>query len=152
MATIITRTFPIDPAALLPQITPDSEPFWSGLAEGQLKLQVCKGCSKARHPISPACPYCGSNQWEWREMSGEGSVFSYARFHRSYLPEFEDLMPYVVLSVQLAEGPRMFGRLVDRNVTPRIGDAVCLAIERWPDGRCVAAFELKTKPKEEAAK
>lgn len=50
-------------------------------------------------------------------------------------------MPYVVLTVQLAEGPRMFGRLLG-NGTPRIGAPANLAIEEWPDGRCVAAFEL----------
>jgi uncharacterized OB-fold protein len=76
-------------------------------------------------------------------LSGAGSVFCFARFHRSYLPEFEDLMPYVVATVQLTAGPRMFGRLVGRDVQPRIGQPVRLVIEEWPDGRCVAAFELK---------
>ena len=142
MTAIIKRTFPIDPAQLLPAITPDNEPFWSALTKGHLQLQACDGCGKVRYPIAPVCPHCGGNEWKWRQISGEGTVFSFARFHRSYLPEFEDLMPYVVASVELAEGVRIFGRLVGRDVKPQIGQPVRLVIERWPDGRCVAAFEL----------
>lgn len=141
-APIIKREFPVDPTQLLPAITPDNETFWNGLAQGRLLLQSCSDCGQARHPIAPVCPYCGSPGFTWREMSGVGTIFTFARFHRSYLPEFQDLMPYVVATVQLENGPRMFGRLVGRGVQPRIGDAVRLVIEQWPDGRCVAAFEL----------
>lgn len=144
MASIIKRKFPVDPSQLLPAVTPDNKPFWDGLAEGRLQLQVCDGCGQARHPVAPVCPYCRGTAWTWREMSGAGTVFSFVRFHRSYLPEFEDLMPYVVATVQLAEGPRMFGRIIARDVAPRIGQPVRLVIEEWPDGRCVAAFDLQT--------
>ena len=90
----------------------------------------------------PVCPYCRSSTWAWREVSGAGTIFSFVRFHRSYLSEFADLMPYVVLTVQLDEGARMFGRLVDGGVEPRIGLPVGLVIEQWPNGRCVHAFEI----------
>jgi uncharacterized protein len=141
-APIVERKFPVDPAQLLPAITPDNEPFWSALAQGRLQLQACGGCGKARHPIAPVCPYCRGTHWAWRELSGAGTIFSFVRYHRSYLPEFEDVMPYVVATVQLEQGPRMFGRLIGRDVAPRMGQAVRLVVERWPDGRCVAAFEL----------
>lgn len=144
MTRIVKRQFPVDPSQLLPAVTPDNKPFWDALAQGRLQLQVCNDCARARHPIAPVCPYCRGTAWAWREMSGTGTVFSYVRFHRSYLPEFEDLMPYVVATVQLAEGPRMFGRLAGREVAPRIGQPVRLVIEEWPNGRCVPAFELET--------
>lgn len=142
MTSILKRDFPVDPAQLLPAVTPDNERFWSALAEGRLELQVCGGCGKARYPVAPVCPYCHSAAAAWRPMSGEGTIFSFVRYHRSYLPEFADVMPYVVATVQLAEGPRLFGRLIGREVAPRIGQPVRLVIEQWPDGRCVAAFEL----------
>jgi uncharacterized OB-fold protein len=142
MAEIIERAFPVDPSQLLPAITPDNEAFWNGLAQGYLQLQACDGCGKVRNPIAPVCPYCQSNEWQWKRLSGRGTIFSFVRFHRSYLPEFEDLMPYFVATVELEEGARMFGRLSGSDLDPRIGQAVNLIIERWPDGRCVAAFEL----------
>lgn len=140
---IIERAFPVDPASILPAVTPDSEPFWKGCAEGRLLLQACLACGRPRHPIAPACPYCRGNAWRWREMSGRGTVFSWVRYHKSYLPEFADLIPYVVATVELEEGPRLFGRLIGRDIQPAIGRPVALVIERWPDGRCVPAFALK---------
>lgn len=142
MATIIKRSFPVDPSQLLPAMTPDNEPFWTGFARGELLLQCCDGCGRARHPITAVCPYCAGTAWTWQKASGNGTIFSFVRYHRSYLPEFADVMPYVVATVQLDEGPRMFGRLVGRDVAARIGAPVRLVVEEWPSGRCVPAFEL----------
>lgn len=143
MAAIIKREFPLDPSALLPALTPDNAPHWDALARGELHLQACAECSRLRFPIAPVCPYCRGTAFTWRAISGRGIIYSYVRYHRSYLPEFEDLMPYVVASVELVEGPRIFARLLGRDVAPRIGDAVEMVIEQWPDGRCVPVFQLK---------
>jgi uncharacterized OB-fold protein len=49
-------------------------------------------------------------------------------------------MPYVVLSVELDEGARIFGRLADRELEPEIGMRVAAIVERWPGGEHVHAF------------
>ena len=54
--------------------------------EGVLELQMCNRCHRARNPVAPVCPYCTCTRWEWRPMSGAGEIFSFVRFHRSYLP------------------------------------------------------------------
>ncbi len=147
---IIDRVFPIDPEDLLPAITPDNQQFWDALGRGEAIAQNCDGCKRTRYPIVPVCPYCGGTAWNWKTLSGKGTVFSWVRYVRSYLPEFEDLMPYVVLSVQLEEGARMFGRLLDkldRDAPISIGAPVEMVIERWPDGRHVPAFRFATKGK-----
>jgi uncharacterized OB-fold protein len=139
---IIDRDFPVDPGELLPMVTAENAPFWDGLVDGRLLAQVCASCGAARFPIAPICPHCGSEAADWQELSGRGTVFSWVRYHRSYLPEFVDLLPYVVALVQLDGGPRMFARLIDPTSDPAIGDVVSLVIERWPDGRHVPAFAL----------
>jgi uncharacterized OB-fold protein len=143
---IIERKFPCDPADLLPAITPDSEPFWNALAHGEMVAQFCGSCGKPRFPIAPVCPHCGQTGFVWQKLSGRGKIFSWVRYHRSFLPEFEDLMPYVVITAQFDEGLRMIGRLLERDAAPASGMAVSTVIERWPNGRCVPVFSLAATP------
>jgi uncharacterized OB-fold protein len=129
-------------APLLPPATAQSAPFFDALREGRLVLQRCSGCGRVRAPIGPVCPYCGDESAAWATLSGRGTVHSWIRYRRSYLPEFEPLMPYVVLCVALEEGARLFGRLVDDDAggDPYPGMPVEAVVERWPDGGVVQAF------------
>jgi uncharacterized protein len=126
-------------AYLIPRVTPDTEAFWDGLNDGRLTLQRCSACGKPRYPVAPVCPYCRTSKYVWDVVSGVGAVFSWIRYHKSYQPEFDQLMPYVVLCVQLDAGPRMFGRLAS-DVQPEIGMRVTVIGERWADGRVLPAF------------
>jgi uncharacterized OB-fold protein len=128
-----------DPAALLPHRNREIAPFFDALAEGRLILQACGACGRARWPIAPVCPYCSARDFEWRQCTGAGSVHSWVRYRRGYLPEFEPLMPYEVCCVALAEGPRIFGRLVGGGEV-EIGMPVRTIVERFPGGECVPAF------------
>lgn len=128
-----------DPAALLPARTLQNAPFFDGLARGALSVQACEACGRARWPIAPVCPHCGGRAFAWRALSGAGTVHSWVRYRRGYLPEFEALMPYDVLCVSLDGGPRLFGRLAGSG-EPRIGMAVQAIVERFPGGECVPAF------------
>lgn len=128
-----------DPTYLLPRMTEDVAPYWEALRGGRLLLQECLSCGKRRHPVAPICPYCLSDRFIWQQVAPSGSIFSWIRYHRSYLPEFEQLMPYSVLTVQLDAGPRMFGRFAS-DVDPEIGARVRAIGEEWPDGHIVPAF------------
>jgi uncharacterized OB-fold protein len=66
-------------------------------------------------------------------------VVSLVHYARAHLPEFEAIVPYTVLCVQLAEGPRMFGRLAGGDAA-QIGQDVAVIIERWADGGHAPAF------------
>jgi uncharacterized OB-fold protein len=88
------------------------------------------------------CSWCGSDSAVWAAATGFGHVHSWVRYHRGYLPEFESLLPYVVLAIRLDEGPSIIGRLVSCPSTPVIGQRVSAVIERWSDGFCSLAFEL----------
>jgi uncharacterized OB-fold protein len=130
-----------DGAALLPPRTRENAPHWDGLRERRLLLQRCGACGRARYPVAPVCPHCGSSDHSWQPLSGGGSVHSWVRYRRAYLPEFEALIPYDVLCVALDDGPRVFGRLIGEAVEePSIGMAVQALVERFAGGDCVLAF------------
>lgn len=139
--TLEIRTFPGtgETSHLIPRVTSDMVPFWEGLNDGQLVLQHCSACGKPRYPVAPVCPYCRTSAYTWKAVAGAGSVFSWILYHKSYQPEFESLMPYCVLTVQLDAGPRIFGRLAS-DIQPSIGMRVTAIGERWADGRVLPAF------------
>jgi uncharacterized OB-fold protein len=127
-------------AHLLPAANEQNAPFFDGLREGRLALQGCSGCGRPRYPFGPVCPYCGGEAFGWQALSGNGVIHSWIRYQRSYLPELEPLMPYVVVAVGLAEGARIFGRLAEASEEPYVGMPVRAIVERWPGGECVHAF------------
>jgi len=46
------------------------------LASGEFKLQCCDDCRRFIYYPRVLCPHCGSNQLQWRDVSGRGTVYS----------------------------------------------------------------------------
>lgn len=88
-------------------------PYWSGTREGKIVVQSCTDCGYVRWPLRPLCPECRSYGVVWKELSPTGTLSSYATFHRALAPAFADDVPYTGALVELDDGPRMYGRLVD---------------------------------------
>jgi len=106
----------------LPRITPDSEPFYSGLREGRFVLPYCSDCERPHLPPGPVCPHCFSEKIQWRNASGRGRVSSWTVVHKAWFPAFQDDIPYNVVQVELAEGPRLTANVVEvENEQLRIG-------------------------------
>ena len=99
----------------LPTPTPETQAFWDGAREGELRLQRCDDCSKVYFPARPFCPACSSKAVSWFKASGRGRLFSYVINHRAP-PGFE--APYAIAVVELEEGPRMMTNIVDCAQTP----------------------------------
>jgi len=59
------------------------------------------------------CPNCGSWNVEWAKVSGKGEVYTYIVAHRPFHPAFADDVPYAVVTVELEEGVRIVGNVVD---------------------------------------
>jgi uncharacterized OB-fold protein len=142
-----TRKFPGDAslAGLVIASNSDTVYYHNMLKAGHMVLQRCAACRRCRIPIAPVCPFCHSTEFDRIGSRGTGTVVSWVRYHHSYLPEFEPLVPYVVLCVELAEGPRMFGRLADATAEPRVGMPVSAIIEIWDDGGRAPAFIPKAE-------
>ena len=94
-----------------PAINLDNQFFWDGVNEGQLLIQRCVKCAQLRHPPGPACPSCGSLEWDTVESSGKGTVYSYVVPHYPPAPMFGE--DYVVVLIELEEGVRFVSNLVD---------------------------------------
>jgi uncharacterized protein len=93
-----------------PPVSPDTEFFWVGTRQGELRIQRCGGCGALRHPPGPACPRCGSiGTAEYQVAAGTGAVHSYVVHHHPPVPGKK--LPIVVALVELTEGVRMLGEL-----------------------------------------
>jgi uncharacterized OB-fold protein len=96
-----------------PVIDPDATEFWDAVAAQRLLVPMCRNCGRAFLPPLPCCPNCQSTDIELREASGTATLYSWIVVHRALDPVFADAVPYVVAAVQLAEGARLYSRLVD---------------------------------------
>lgn len=125
----------------LPEITDENREFWAGTLAGELRLQSCDKCGLIRYPISIACPECLSRGFKWTAVSGSGEVFSYIVFHQVYNKAFADDVPYNVALIQLDEGPRMFGNVVDcENHDVAVGDRVQVVMDKVTDEVAIPRF------------
>jgi uncharacterized OB-fold protein len=128
----------------LPELTEENRPFWDACRTGKLSLQKCRNCGHVRYPVARFCPECLSEDHDWAEMSGRGTVFSYIVFHRAYHPGFKADVPYNVALVQLEEGPRMFSNVVGTpNDAVRIGDAVEAVFDAVTPDVTIPRFRLR---------
>jgi uncharacterized OB-fold protein len=105
-------TEPVRPRRMLPQPTPESQPFWDACARHELVVQRCADCGLFWFPPSNRCQHCWSANVAWRPVSGRGRLYSFTVFHRAYAAELADQLPYVVGVVELEEGPRLITNVV----------------------------------------
>jgi uncharacterized protein len=115
--------------APLPAPSPESAPYWTGLREGRLLIQRCGHCGQLRHYPRPVCDACFSMRFGWVEASGRGTIHSWTRTHHAFLPVFKPELPYVLVTVDLEEGPRMNARLRGDGQDPTIGASVICQFE-----------------------
>jgi uncharacterized OB-fold protein len=91
----------------LPAPSAISQPFWDGLAAGELRVQKCDGCGRFVFYPRPYCPECLSEALTWTPLSGRGRVYTYTIVRRAMNPAFAPDVPYVFAIVELEEGPRV---------------------------------------------
>jgi 3-oxo-4,17-pregnadiene-20-carboxyl-CoA hydratase alpha subunit len=95
---------------LRPVVSRDTAFFWDGTAAGELRIQRCGGCGALRHPPGPVCHGCGAARPEYIVAAGTGEVYSYVVQHHPPVPGKS--LPIMVALVQLTEGVRMVGELL----------------------------------------
>lgn len=125
-----------------------SEPFWEGLRTGRLLVPECANGHRFFPPM-PGCPICGTPEVDLARASGRGRVYSWATVHIALAPEFARDAPYTVVAVDLEEGGRLMGRLLEPRTrllpgvdvvlqTYEVGDQVL------PGFRCAVESETAT--------
>ena len=118
----------------LPRVTPELAPFFTAAKARKLVVQRCSGCGQMRFPPRELCSHCWSRDAEWVPVSGRGEVFSFYWMHQIYHPGFAAEVPYAVVLVKLAEGPKLISNLV--GIAPadiRIGMSVRVVFEPLND-------------------
>ncbi|MFG1704533.1 bifunctional MaoC family dehydratase N-terminal/OB-fold nucleic acid binding domain-containing protein [Nonomuraea sp. M3C6] len=100
-----------EPYPLQPAINQDTAFFWEGVQQGELRIQTCADCGELRHPPGPLCPHCRSVNRAHTVATGEGTLYSYVVYHHPPVPGRET--PFVVGVVELPEGVRIVGNVVD---------------------------------------
>jgi uncharacterized OB-fold protein len=89
----------------------DSQFFWAGTAVGELRIQSCNACGALRFPPGPACQSCVAYDRGYMVAAGTGTVFSYVVHRHPPVPGKE--LPIVIALIDLDEGVRMVGEVVD---------------------------------------
>jgi hypothetical protein len=109
---------------------PDFAPFWQGCRESVLLVQRCAN-GHLGWPPRPACPHCHDLTRDWVPIEGAGSLYSWTVVHRTPMPEFAPLVPYVVAIVELRADPvlRMLGRFLGDPAQLRIGMPLAVRFE-----------------------
>ncbi len=105
----------LDPATAfpVPLPDPDTQPFWDACRRGELRIQRCASCKKWLWQPRPICSGCQTPDPVWTPVSGDGFVASWTVLRPPSLPSFADKLPYVLLLVELDQGVRLIGYLVD---------------------------------------
>ncbi|OXM47230.1 bifunctional MaoC family dehydratase N-terminal/OB-fold nucleic acid binding domain-containing protein [Amycolatopsis alba] len=94
---------------LRPVISKDTEFFWAGLREGELRIQ--RWGETLRHPPGPMPPDGDLDaKPDYVVACGRGTVYSYVVHHHPKVPGKD--VPFVVALVELEEGVRVMGELL----------------------------------------
>jgi uncharacterized OB-fold protein len=127
----------------IPTITPAMQPFFEAARRHELALQCCRQCQTFRFPARSNCSHCLSADADWVPVSGKGEIFSFNIMHQVYHPAFAERVPYAVVLVKLAEGPKMTSNLV--GIEPHqieIGMPVEVVFEKLSDEVTLPKFTV----------
>ncbi|AXB43856.1 bifunctional MaoC family dehydratase N-terminal/OB-fold nucleic acid binding domain-containing protein [Amycolatopsis albispora] len=127
-------------AVLRPVISPDTAFFWEGTKAGELRIQ--RWGDVLRHPPGPMPPDGDLDAVpDYVVASGRGTVYSYVVHHHPPVPGKE--LPFVVALVELEEGVRVLGELLDvRPDEVHIGLEVRAAFLRIDDELTLPAWRV----------
>lgn len=90
----------------LPQLTPETEAFWTGGKNGVLLIQRCSHCGMYQHPPMPICSACRTETVVPQAVSGKGTVRTYTVNHQVWMPGLEE--PFVIAAIELDEQERLY--------------------------------------------
>lgn len=108
---------------------PATAPFWDATKQGALRLPACPVCHEWQWYPLGGLPCHPDQSLEWRIVQGLGTIFTFTRVERAFLPSGGE-PPYTIALVELDDAPghRLVTVLVGPGCErPAIGDRVCLA-------------------------
>lgn len=134
--------------------------YFKASQQHRLVIKQCTECNLMRGDPGPSCPWCQSPKWDWNQVSGKGTIYSYQIVHHSVLPGFRERVPYPIVLVELDEqsgeptaddGIRIAANLLDNDLNPErednvvIGARVEVVFEDLKSGLTLPQFRLTIK-------
>ena len=117
-----------------PPVNVETQEFWDAASQGKLLIKKCTACGEVHFYPRNICPFCFSDQTEWQETSGRGTIYTYSVMRRAPVP-------YAIAYVELAEGPRIMTNIVDCDLNAiKVGQAVRLVFKASEGGQQVPMF------------
>jgi uncharacterized OB-fold protein len=123
------------PQPIFPE--PNTEHFWAGAKEGELRYQTCNSCNRVVFTPRMHCTHCLSADLAWNVSKGEGSVYTYSVVRQNRVPAFIELGAYSIAFIDLDEGFRMLSTIVgvdDPTKEISIGQRVRVMFEEQGEG------------------
>lgn len=120
----------------------ESRPFWEGLNNKELFIQQCHSCNKNIFYPRSLCPYCFSEEIQWKKASGKGKVYSYTVVHQAFGP-FKEEAPFIVGIVELDEGVRMMTRIISDRKQVEIDKEVSVVFQKVSDDFTLPYFQIE---------
>lgn len=94
-----------------------TERFWEAASDDRLVAPRCSHCGTFRLPPLPICHVCQSEAYDWVDLPGTGTVYSYTIVRHPLHPDLAEVCPYVSGVIELdgtqGEGSRMLLNIVD---------------------------------------
>jgi uncharacterized protein len=121
-----------------------TEPFWAAARERKLFLQFCTDTNRFQHYPRPVSIYSGGRNLEWREVSGKGRIYA-CTVLRVGRPEVAARLPLQIATIELDEGVRIIGNIIDSRVEDiKIDAPVIVAWDMLDGGAPYPAFQVAT--------
>ncbi len=131
-----------------PSMNPDTQFFWEGAANKELRIQQCNNCLRLQHPPGVRCPACGSMDLGWIVASGKGTLYSHCQVHYPPLPAFKQ--PPIVGLVELEEGTRLVSNITDCSYGQvKVGMDLQVWFHKDPQGFSLPLFRPARRPRRE---
>lgn len=117
-----------------PQPDVETQAWWDACKTGKLLVRHCKACGKDHFLPRTICPFCFSDDTEWKTAAGTGTIYTFSVMRRANAP-------YVLAYVTLDEGPTVMTNIATKDVNSvRIGQRVKVAFEDTDTGQKLPVF------------
>ena len=131
------------PGKPIPTIDADSIEYWNGAKSEKLMLQYSKDSNEYFLYSRSLGNTINDENIEWKEVSGNGEIYSFTCVHAPAGEAFKDDVPYIVALITLKEGARIISNIiVDKNEKIKIGDKVKVYFEKISEELTVPKFKL----------
>jgi uncharacterized OB-fold protein len=122
------------------ETNPETAPFWQAAREGRFLIKRCRTCTRHHWYPRAICPHCFSDDTEWVEAAGEGTIYTYTGLPKEGPVE---ALAYVTLS----EGPSVLTKVEAASWDDLVvGRRVRVIFHARGDSPPIACFTVEDRP------